>query len=93
MSSKEITEKVQRLVKATTPSNTPNGLEVSILYTNWKNEESWRRIIPNAIFFGETEWHKEPQWILIAYDYDKQAHRSFAIKDIKAWTAIDQASK
>lgn len=88
MSSEEIAEKVKRLEK-TVASNIPTGLEVKIRYKNWKGEESWRRIIPNAIFFGETEWHKGSQWFLIAYDHDKQAHRSFAIKDIKAWNIVD----
>ena len=58
---------------------------VVINYTNWKGVTAFRRIIPKKIFFGSTEWHKEEQWLLEAYDVDKNADRSFAVKDIKSW--------
>jgi len=58
---------------------------VKILYTNWKGETSYRNIIPNSIEFKSTEWHKTEQWILDAFDVDKQADRGFAVKDIKEW--------
>jgi len=60
---------------------------VIINYTNWKGVTALRKIIPIEIFFGATEWHKEEQWLLRAYDVDKNAERSFAIKDIKSWQA------
>jgi predicted DNA-binding transcriptional regulator YafY len=59
--------------------------EVKILYKNWKGETKIRKIIPKEIIFSSNEWHKEEQWILIAFDVDKQAERNFACKDIKAW--------
>ena len=59
--------------------------QVKILYTNWKGETSYRNIIPESIEFKSTEWHKEEQWILNAFDVDKQTQRGFAIKDIKEW--------
>lgn len=58
---------------------------VIINYTNWKGVTGLRKIIPIEIFFGSTEWHKEEQWLLRAYDVDKDAERSFAVKDIKSW--------
>lgn len=58
---------------------------VKILYTNWKDETAYRNIIPKNIEFKSTEWHKQEQWILNAFDVDKQADRGFAIKDIKEW--------
>lgn len=58
---------------------------VRILYTNWKGETAYREIIPKSIEFKATEWHKEEQWILNAFDVNKQADRGFAIKDIKEW--------
>jgi Predicted transcriptional regulator len=60
---------------------------VSILYTNWRGETAERTIIPEKIFFGSTEWHKEPQWLLHAFDVEKTAYRDFAMKDIAAWKA------
>ena len=58
---------------------------VRILYTNYRGETTIRRIIPERIWFGETEWHQERQWLLDAFDIDKSQRRSFAVKDIRAW--------
>ena len=58
---------------------------VKILYTNYRSETAIREIIPEKIWFGETEWHPEPQWLLDAFDVEKKASRSFAMKDIKSW--------
>ena len=59
--------------------------EVRILYTNWRGETAVRRILPKEIIFSSNEWHKEKQWLLIAQDLDKEAERSFAMKDIRSW--------
>lgn len=61
---------------------------VEIVYTNWKGVTATRHIIPKDIFFGSTEWHKEEQWLLNAFDVDKQAARAFALKDIQSWKEI-----
>jgi hypothetical protein len=53
-------------------------------YTNWRGETSRRRIIPKSVRYGSTEWHPEPQWLLRAWDDDKQADREFALKDFGA---------
>lgn len=58
---------------------------VRIFYTNWRKESNWRRIIPIRIEFASTSWHPEPQWLLVAYDCDKLAERSFAVRDIHRW--------
>lgn len=58
---------------------------VSIVYTNYKGETALRKIIPENIWFGKTEWHPEDQWLLDAYDVEKKAKRSFALKDIRVW--------
>jgi hypothetical protein len=55
---------------------------VIIGYTNYRGEYAERRIIPSHIWFGKTEWHPEPQWLLHALDLDKNATRDFALKDI-----------
>lgn len=61
--------------------------EVRILYTNYRGETALRVIIPERLYFGSTEWHPEPQWLLEAMDVDKEQSRSFAMKDIRAWIA------
>lgn len=58
---------------------------VKIVYTNYRNETSSRNILPIQIYFGATEWHTDQQWLLKAYDIEKDAERCFAIKDIKSW--------
>lgn len=58
---------------------------VKIIYTNYRNEMSTRTIIPKKIYFTKTDWHPQEQWLIEAYDLDKKADRSFAIKDIKSW--------
>jgi predicted DNA-binding transcriptional regulator YafY len=58
---------------------------VTIRYTNYRGETAIRRIIPREVRFISTEWHPEPQWVLEAYDLDRKAERSFAIKDINDW--------
>ena len=47
-------------------------------YRNWRGEVSQRRITPERIFFRANNWHREPQWLIEAYDHDKQAKRIFA---------------
>lgn len=58
---------------------------VTIVYTNYKGKTGVRKILPKSITFGHNEWHKEDQWLMIAYDFDKEADRTFALKDIKCW--------
>lgn len=58
---------------------------IKIVYTNYRGETAIRQIIPKRIWFGSTDWHPEPQWLLDAYDMDKEAERTFAVLDIKSW--------
>lgn len=63
----------------------PEKTTVRICYTNYRGETAIREIIPKLIHFGSTEWHPEPQWLLTAFDAEKQADRGFAMRDIRAW--------
>lgn len=64
----------------------PNPSEaVRIDYVNYRGERGLRRIVPFQLYFGEVEWHPGEQWILDAWDLDKDAIRSFAIIDIWRW--------
>jgi predicted DNA-binding transcriptional regulator YafY len=64
---------------------------VSIYYRNHRGETSWRHIAPQKIWWGETEWHKGRQWLLQAWDLDKNAMRDFALADVLKW--IDDRSE
>lgn len=57
------------------------GAPITLTYTNWKGETAQRTIIPRRVWWGSTEWHPEPQWLLTAFDVDKGAQRDFALKD------------
>jgi hypothetical protein len=72
--------------------NLPSGREVNILYRNWKGEVAWRRIIPLSISFESSQSHPIPQWIMRAFDRDKEAERSFAIADIQNWKQFSLSS-
>ncbi|OHV73363.1 hypothetical protein [Ensifer sp. LCM 4579] len=60
----------------------PNGPPLTFVYRNWRGEIATRKAVPLRLEFASTEWHPEAQWLLIAWDIEKRATRSFAIKDI-----------
>lgn len=64
-----------------------NGKEVYIDYTNYRGERSVRFVRPSEIWFGSTEFHPIAQWLLRAYDLDKDAERDFAFLDIHQWVS------
>ena len=56
--------------------------ELVFTYRNWKGRVEERRAIPQRLEFKSTEWHAIPQWIMVAFDVEKQALRCFAMKDM-----------
>lgn len=66
---------------------------VTLTYTNWRGETSARAIIPRYVWFGSTEWHPEPQWLLRATDTEKAAERDFALKDFGAPAALAEFAR
>ena len=63
-------------------------MPVHIKYKNWKDVVSFRMVIPNRIYYGSTEYHPEPQWLMEAFDCDKRELRTFAMKDIQEWANV-----
>jgi hypothetical protein len=55
---------------------------LTFVYTNWRGKTATRRVLPVSLRYGATEWHPEPQWLLLARDLDKDEDREFAVKDI-----------
>lgn len=51
-------------------------------YTNWQGFKSNRKAIVKEFFFGATDYHREYQMFIRAFDLDKLAERTFAVKDI-----------
>lgn len=56
---------------------------VTVIYTNYRGEIAVRRIRPMRVYFGATEYHPEPQWLVEAMDIDKEAIRIFALRDMR----------
>lgn len=46
---------------------------INVRYTNWRGETAVRRVLLGGIRFGTTEWHKEPTWLISAFDLDHPA--------------------
>lgn len=58
------------------------GQPATVTYTNYRGETATRSIQPSRLFWGSTEWHPEPQWLLEAWDFGKSEARVFALKDM-----------
>lgn len=54
---------------------------IAFIYTNWRGEKALRHATPRQVVFKATEHHPTPQWIMVAWDRDKDAVRDFALKD------------
>jgi predicted DNA-binding transcriptional regulator YafY len=65
---------------------------VIIDYTNWKGERRERVIIPRTLFFGSTNFHPEVQWMMTAFDEEKQADRMYAMKNIHSWKGANETT-
>lgn len=61
---------------------------IEIDYTNYKGERSKRLIHPFNLKFGSNQWHATNQYLLTAWDFEKDAERTFAMKDIHSWNSI-----
>lgn len=66
--------------------------ELIFWYCNYRGEEGYRRVRPLGIRYGVNKWHKEPQWLLLAIDLEKDAEREFAMKDIRSFVGDSEMS-
>jgi hypothetical protein len=55
-------------------------------YHNHRGETRPRRIVPEYLWHGQTEWHKEPQWLLRAFDMEKLKRLDFAMGGVVRWS-------
>jgi len=56
--------------------------KMSFTYKNHREETLTRTVSPHKVWYGSTQWHKDPQYFLEAFDHDKMETRSFALRDI-----------
>ncbi len=66
----------------------PNTHTVVFTYKNHRGEISVRMVTPYEFRFKRSQWHDEPQHFLDGWDHDKQAFRTFAMKDITGWRPV-----
>jgi predicted DNA-binding transcriptional regulator YafY len=57
--------------------------EIQFRYRNYAGVEGPRIARPISLRYGTSEWHREPQWLMLAYDVHKEENREFALKDMK----------
>lgn len=55
---------------------------LTFTYRNYKGITSNRKVIPINIYWGSNEYHEGDQWLLKAFDLDKNEIRFFAVRDI-----------
>ncbi|MDE4176341.1 hypothetical protein PXK01_19470 [Phaeobacter sp. PT47_59] len=60
---------------------TSQATPITFTYKNYRGEVAARTAVPKEIWFGTTEWHTEPGWLMTAYDLEKAADRGFALAD------------
>lgn len=58
------------------------GLINTFFYKNHRGERALRTVIPMTLRWGRTEYYPEDQWLLDAYDMDKNDFRTFALSNI-----------
>ncbi len=56
--------------------------DMSFDYTNYRGEPSRRTVTVISHRYGASQWHPEPQWLMMALDHDKGEPREFAVKDM-----------
>lgn len=56
--------------------------KISFSYVNYRGHKEDRIVMVDEIYWGSTEWHPEPQWLMTALDYSRNAIRDFAMKDM-----------
>ena len=52
---------------------------IKVKYKNWQGEVGVRTIIPEKVWYGNTDYHKEDQWLMDVWDVDKDAERTYAM--------------
>jgi len=73
---------------------TDNLVFIKGTYKNYQGKVSQRTIMPLRVLFKATDYHPDQQWILDAFDLDKSAERSFALKDFNfANTGLNEEAR
>ena len=77
-----INESVMNIATSAYNSKIQPIRSIKVKYKNYQGITSIRTIIPQNIYYGSTDYHKEEQWLLDVWDIDKDAQRTYAMMDI-----------
>jgi hypothetical protein len=78
--------KEHRSYRMTDPAKNPlPPLVVQIDYTNHRGERSVRKVLPERLYYGSTEYHPKLQYLLEAIDVERDVKRTFALSSIHCW--------
>lgn len=78
----------QKNIQETQPAIKDLGVTMSGLpsftfsYVNHSGVLMIRSVVPLRIFFGTSLYYTEPQWLMEAFDLDRNANRTFAMNKI-----------
>lgn len=54
---------------------------IDVVYRNHRGDVATRTVTPRQVWYGTTEWHPRPQWLLDVWDHGKNAERTYALAD------------
>jgi hypothetical protein len=58
-------------------------------YTNHRGENGIRVVRPLRLWWGTTEWHPDPQWLLDVWDFQKRATRTYALSEVDGAAGVE----
>lgn len=68
------------------PAAPEDGPKIVLIdYTNHAGVRKVREILPFEFHFMSNEWHPQQQWLLEAFDYERDDVRYFAVSGIHRW--------
>lgn len=62
-------------------------INARIDYTNWRGERRIREILPLRLWYGATEWHPIPTYLLKAIDLEDGKTKDFTMGTIHEWVS------
>jgi predicted DNA-binding transcriptional regulator YafY len=55
---------------------------ITVRYKNYRGEIAVRTLVPVKLWWGSNEYHTQEQWLLTAWDIERNAYRDYALQDI-----------
>lgn len=71
------------------PVNIKKGNTIRFNYANWRGVCGVRNAVIDEIYYGSNKYHPNPQFLMKAYDLDKNVDRVFAMADMSDLEIIE----